>query len=58
MVKGKFRFVVGIDELEYVNQYKYLGVIFTSNAKYSVAEKTHIMKASGALFSIKQCICD
>ena len=29
LVKNKFRFVVGMDELEYVNQYKYLGVIFT-----------------------------
>ena len=58
MVKDKFRFVVGFDELEYVNQYKYSGVIFTSNAKFSVAEKTLSMKASRALFSIKQSIYD
>ena len=56
MVKDKFRFVVGMEELEYVNQYKYLGVIFTTNAKFSVAEKTLSMKASRALFSIKQSI--
>ena len=56
LVKNKFRFVVGMDELEYVNQYKYLGVIFTSNAKFSVAEKTLSMKASRALFSIKQSV--
>ena len=56
LVKNKFRFVVGMDELEYVNQYKYLGVIFTSNAKFSVAEKTFSMKANRALFSIKPSI--
>ena len=38
LVKNKFRFVVAMDELEYVNQFKYLGVIFTSNAKISVAD--------------------
>ena len=57
MVKD-FRFVVGMDALEYVNQYKYLGVIFTSNAKFSVAERTLSLKASRALFSIKQSIFD
>ena len=50
IVKDKFIFVVGMDKLEYVNQYKYLGVIFASHAKFSVAEKT----LSRALFSIKQ----
>ena len=58
MVKDKFRFVIGKDDIEYVNQYKYLGVIFTSNAKFSVAEKNLSMKASRALFSIKQSIFD
>ena len=56
LVKNKFRFVIGMDELEYVNQYKYLGVIFTSNAKFSVAEKTLSMKANRALFSNKPSI--
>ena len=58
MVKDQFRFVIGKDDIEYVNQYKYLGVIFTSNAKFSIAEKTLSMKASRALFSIKQSIFD
>lgn len=56
--KDRFRFVVGKYDLEYVNQYKYLGVIFTNNAKFSVAEKTLSMKASRALFSIKQSVFD
>ena len=56
--KNKFRFVIGNDDIEYVSQYKYLGVIFTSNAKFSVAENTLSMKASRALFSIKQSIFD
>ena len=56
--KNKFRFAIGNDDIEYVSQYKYLGVIFTSNAKFSVAENTLSMKASRALFSIKQSIFD
>ena len=56
LVKNKFRSVIGMDESEYINQYKYLGVIFTSNAKFSAAEKTLSMKANRALFSIKQSI--
>ena len=56
--KNKFRFVIGNDDIEYVSQYKYLCVIFTSNAKFSVAENTLSMKASRALFSIKQSIFD
>ena len=58
MLKNRYKFVIGTDDIEYVNQYKYLGVIFTSNAKFSVAEKTFSMKASRALFSIKQSIFD
>ena len=54
--KDKFRFVIGADDIEYVKQYKYLGVVFTSNAKFSVAEKTLSMKASRASFAIKQSI--
>ena len=50
--KDKFRFVIGADDIEYVKQYKYLGVVFTSNAKFSVAEKTLSMKASRASFAI------
>ena len=33
MVNDNFRFIVGIDELERVNQYKYLGVIFTEHKR-------------------------
>ena len=28
----RFKFVIGTNDLEHVNQYKYLGVIFTINA--------------------------
>ena len=58
MIKDKFSLVVGMDESEYVYQYKYLVVIFNSNAKFSVDEKTLSMKASRASFSIKQSIFD
>ena len=33
MPKDRFKFVIGTNDIEYVNQYKYLGVIFTSNGK-------------------------
>ena len=56
--KNQFRFTIGTDELEYVNQYKYLGVIFSSSGKFSVAEKTLAFKARRALFSIKQSMSD
>ena len=56
--KNKFRLVIGNDDIEYVSQYKYLVVIVTSNAKFSFAENTLSMKASRALFSIKQSIFD
>lgn len=42
--------------LEYVNQYKYLGVNISSNGNFSVAEKALSLKASRALFSIKQSV--
>ena len=58
MLKDRFKLVVGTDDIEYFNQYKYLGVILTSNGKFSVAVKTLSMKTSRALFSIKQSIFD
>ena len=54
LTKNKFKFNIDNDELEYVKQYKYLGVIFSSNGKFSATEKTLSMKANRALFSIKQ----
>lgn len=56
--KDHFRFNIGGEELEYVTQYKYLGVTFSSNTKFSVAEKHLSLKANRALFSIKQSIFD
>ncbi|MEW8545934.1 MAG: reverse transcriptase family protein, partial [Candidatus Thiodiazotropha sp.] len=54
--KDAFTFFVGEDELEYVKQYKYLGVNISSTAKFSVAEANLSLKANRALFSIKQSI--
>ena len=39
LAKNKFKFNIDNDELEYVKQYKYLGVIFSSNGKFSAVEK-------------------
>ena len=44
--------------MEYVTEYKYLGVTFSSSTKFSVAEKLLSLKAKRALFSIKQSISD
>lgn len=49
-------FIIGNKILEYVNQYKYLGVNISSTGKFLVAEKTLSLKASRALFSIKQSV--
>ena len=49
-------FKVGENVLEYVSQYKYLGVNISSTGKFLVAEKTLGLKASRALFSIKQSL--
>ena len=54
--KGHYRFVVGQTQLECVNQYKYLGVNVSSRAKFITAEKNLSLKASRALFSIKQSV--
>ena len=42
LTKCKFQFVIGGEELESVGQYKYLGVgvTFSNNYKFSVAEKS------------------
>ena len=37
--KDKFQYKLGGDEIEYVNNYKYLGVNFANTGKFSVAEK-------------------
>ena len=38
--RDKFRYKLGGEEIEYVNNYKYLGVNFANTGKFSVAEKT------------------
>ena len=59
LAKNEFNFnIIDNDELGYVKQYKYLRVIFSSNGKFSAAEKTLSMKANRTLFSIKQGIFD
>ena len=54
--KNGFKFLVGDKHLECVNQYKYLGVTVSSSGKFVTAEKTLSLKASRALFSIKQSV--
>ena len=45
--------------MEYVTQYKYIGVPFSSSTKFSVAEKHLSLKANRAFFfSIKQSVFD
>ena len=56
--KDKFKYKLGGDEIEYGNNYKYLGVNFANTGTFSVAEKNLGLKASRALFSIKQSIFD
>ena len=56
--KDKFRFVIGHEVLECSRQYKDLGVNVPNSGKFSVAEKNLSLKASRALFSIKQSIFD
>lgn len=54
--KDRYKFVVGQTRLECVNQYKYLGVNVSASGKFLTAEKNLSLKASRALFSIKQSI--
>ena len=56
--KDRFMFSVGQTCLECVDQYKYLGVHVAANGRFLVAEKMLSLKASRALFSIKQSIFD
>ena len=50
------QFIIGQTHLECVNYYKYLGVEISPNGKFLTAEKNLSLKASRALFSIKQNI--
>ena len=43
--KDKFRYNLGGDEIEYVNNYKYLGVNLSNTGKFSVAEKKLKLKS-------------
>ena len=56
--KDRFQFIIGHSILECVNSYKYLGVEISANGKFLIAEKNLSLKASRALFSIKQSIFD
>ena len=58
MSKDQYIFTIGHAVLENVNQYKYLGVHISANGKFMTAEKNLSLKASRALFSIKQSIFD
>ena len=53
-----FQFMVGETNLECVSSYKYLGVEISANGKFLTAENNLSLKASRALFSIKQSIFD
>ena len=39
LAKNKFKFNIDNDELEYVKQYKYLGLIFSSNGSFLLLKK-------------------
>lgn len=54
--KDRYTFNVGQIRLECVNQYKYLGVNISASGKFVIAEKTLSLKASRALFSVKQSL--
>ena len=58
MSKDHYIFTIGHAVFENVNQYKYLGVNISANGKFMTAEKNLSLKASRALFSIKQSIFD
>ena len=53
-VKDSPKFVINETELETVSHYKYLGVNISHTGTFIVAEKNLSLKASRALFSIKQ----
>lgn len=54
--KDRCTFNVSQIRLECVNQYKYLGVNISASGKFVIAEKTLSLKASRALFSVKQSL--
>ena len=54
----QFKFSIGQNHLECVYKYKYLGVDISANGKFLTAEKNLSLKASRALFSIKESIFD
>ncbi|MCU7801324.1 MAG: hypothetical protein KZQ70_14625 [gamma proteobacterium symbiont of Lucinoma myriamae] len=58
VAKERYRFTIGQNCLEHVNEYKYLGINISASGKFSIAEKNLSLKASRALFSIKQGIFD
>ena len=55
-IGDKFKYVVNNSELEYVTSYKYLGINISNTGKFELAEKNLSLKASRALFSVKQSI--
>ena len=54
--KDRFQVIIGHSILECVNSYKYLGVEISANGKFLIAEMNLRLKASRAMFSIKQSI--
>ena len=57
-VNSNMEFRIGQKILELVSVYKYLGINITLNGKFLKAEKILSLKASRALFSVKQSLFD
>ena len=56
VAKDRYRFKIGQICLEQVSAYNYLGVDISSSGKFSLTDKNLSLKASRALFSVKQSI--
>ena len=54
--KDKFNFVINNSSVDYVTSYKYLGINISNTGKFASAEKNLSLKASRALFSVKQSV--
>ena len=52
----KFNFVINSSAVDYVTSYKYLGINISNTGKFALAEKNLSLKASRALFSVKQSV--
>ena len=54
--KDKFNFVINNSYVDHVTSYKYLGINISNTGKFALAEKNLSLKASRALFSVKQSV--